>query len=321
MQRNLTIDVVKTVATLLVICIHTGYPSVVGDYVVAFCRISVPLFLLISGYYYQVIIERKRVLSYYKKILALTFLSSVFYFIVNGIDLSYLTVFRWDKMLMFSFPVSGDHLWYLYSLINVLVILDFCHKIRYKLFYLILPLLLGNYILSFFPKFWLYRNFLFTSLPYFLLGMYIYKNQDSLMTLFKNKKRCIIFIVIGIILQCIEVYLYKHLNLLYVRDHYLMTSILVIMIFGYALSVKFQSENILSVIGKKYSAYIYILHIFVLSHYADIMEMFNFECNSFLYIKPLIIFLLTLLMSFIILESFKILKRCGVYISKSLISL
>lgn len=321
MQRNFSIDIVKTIATLLVICIHTGYPSVVGDYVVAFCRVSVPLFLLISGYYYQVIIERKRVLSYCKKILVLTFLSSVFYFIVNGVDLSYLKVFRWDKMLMFSFPVTGDHLWYLYSLINVLVILAFCHKIRYKLFYLIPLLLFGNYILSFFPKFWLYRNFLFTSLPYFLLGMYIYKNQDAIITLFKNKKRCIIFIVIGIILQCIEVYLYKYLNLLYVRDHYLMTSILVIMIFGYALSVKFQSENILSVIGKKYSAYIYILHIFVLSHYADIMEMCNLECNSFLYIKPLIIFLLTLLMSFIILESFKVLKNFGVYISKSFVYL
>ena len=45
MQRNFSIDVVKSVATLLVICIHTGYPSVVGDYVVAFCRVAVPLFL------------------------------------------------------------------------------------------------------------------------------------------------------------------------------------------------------------------------------------------------------------------------------------
>lgn len=52
MQRNISIDIVKTIATLLVICIHTGYPSAIGDYVVAFCRVSVPLFLIISGYYY-----------------------------------------------------------------------------------------------------------------------------------------------------------------------------------------------------------------------------------------------------------------------------
>lgn len=123
MQRNFSIDIVKAIAALLVICIHTGYPSVIGDYVVSLCRTAVPIFLLISGYYYQVIIDQNKTLSYYKKILLLTFFSSTFYFIVNGIELSYLKVFRWDKMLMFSFPVTGDHLWYLYSLINVLIVL------------------------------------------------------------------------------------------------------------------------------------------------------------------------------------------------------
>lgn len=235
MQRNFSIDIVKAIAALLVICIHTGYPSVIGDYVVSLCRTAVPIFLLISGYYYQVIIDQNKTLSYYKKILLLTFFSSTFYFIVNGIELSYLKVFRWDKMLMFSFPVTGDHLWYLYSLINVLIVLAFCNKIKERLFFLIPLLLLGNYILSFFPKFWLYRNFLFTSLPYFLLGMYFYKNRDLVATLFRNKNHCILFIILGILLQCVEVYLYKHFDLIHVRDHYLMTPLLVVMIFSYTL--------------------------------------------------------------------------------------
>lgn len=34
MQRNYSIDILKAVAALLVICIHTGYPSVLGDYLV-----------------------------------------------------------------------------------------------------------------------------------------------------------------------------------------------------------------------------------------------------------------------------------------------
>lgn len=274
MQRNFSIDVVKAVAALLVICIHTGFPSVVGDYIVALCRAAVPIFLLISGFYYQIIIDRNKTLSYYKKILLLTFFSSVFYFIANGIEISYLKVFRWDKMLMFSFPVTGDHLWYLYSLINVLILLAFCNKIKDRLFFLIPSLLLGNYILSFFPKFWLYRNFLFTSLPYFLLGMYFYKKRDLVATLFRSKNHCILFIIWGILLQCIEIYLYKCYNLIYVRDHYLMTPLLVVMIFSYALSVNLQKENIISVIGNRYSAYIYILHIFVLSHYGSLISFF-----------------------------------------------
>lgn len=316
MQRNYSIDVVKTVAALLVICIHTGYPSVVGDYIVALCRAAVPVFLLISGFYYQVIIDRNKTLSYYEKILLLTFFSSVFYFIANGIELSYLKVFRWDKMLMFSFPVTGDHLWYLYSLINVLIVLAFCNKIKDKLFFLIPLLLLGNYILSYSPKFWLYRNFLFTSLPYFLLGMYFYKNRDSVTTLFRNKNLCILFIIFCILLQCVEVYLYKCFDLIYVRDHYLMTPLLVVMIFSYALSVNLQKENIISVIGQRYSAYIYILHIFVLSYYGSIMRLFNIEYTCLSYIKPLIAFLLTLFMAVIILESYNLLKKCLVSIRK-----
>lgn len=316
MQHNLSIDIIKTVAALLVICIHTSYPSEVSEYVVAFCRIAVPLFLFISGYYYQVIIDRKKILSYYKRILALTLFSSVFYFIVNGIELSYLKVFRWDKMLVFSFPITGDHLWYLYSLINVLVILAFCYKIRDKLFYLIPLLLLCNYILSYFPKFWFYRNFLFTSLPYFLLGMYFYKKRNSVIAVFNNKNCCIIFIIIGIILQCFEVYLYKRLGLIYVRDHYLMTPVLAVIVFIYAMTVKLQKENIISIIGKRYSVYIYILHIFVLSHYHSLMSLLNIENHCFLYIRPLIIFLLTLFMSVIMLESYNILRKCCVIIRK-----
>ena len=316
MQRNFSIDIVKVVAALLVICIHTGYPSIVGDYVVALCRTAVPIFLLISGYYYQNIIDRNKISSYYKKILLLTFFSSVFYFIVNGIDFSYLKVFRWDKMLMFSFPVTGDHLWYLYSLINVLILLAFCNKIKDRLFFLIPLLLFGNYILSFFPKFWLYRNFLFTSLPYFLLGMYLYKKRDVLATLFRSKNHCILFIILGILLQCIEIYLYKCYNLIYVRDHYLMTPLLVVMIFSYVLFVNLQKENIISVIGKRYSAYIYILHIFVLSHYDSLISYFNIENSCLSYIKPLIVFLFTLFMAIIILESYNVLKRCCVSIRK-----
>lgn len=137
MSRNFFIDTVKAVAALFVICIHTSYPSAIGEYVVAICRIAVPLFLLISGYYYPMTVERNNTISYYKKILVLTFFSSVFYFIVNSTELSCLKVFRWDKMLIFSFPVAGDHLWYLYSLINVLIILAFLNKIKDKLFYLI----------------------------------------------------------------------------------------------------------------------------------------------------------------------------------------
>lgn len=146
--------------------------------------------------------------------------------------------------------------------------------------------------------------------------MYFYKNCDLVTTLFRNKNHCILFIVLGILLQCVEVYLYKYFDLIYVRDHYLMTPLLVVMIFSYVLSVNLQNENIVSVIGKRYSAYIYILHFFVLSRYDNMMRHFNIEYSCLSYIKPFIIFLLTLFMSVAILESYNILKKCCVIIRK-----
>lgn len=251
--------------------------------------------------------------------MGLTFFSSIFYFIVSDKKLDYLITFRWDKMLIFNFPIAGDHLWYLFSLINVLVILSICYKIRDRLFYLIPFLFIGNYILSFFPKFWLYRNSLFTSLPYFLLGMYIYKHNKSIFVLCK-KKTLVYFFVIGLILQCLEVFLYKYWGLIYVRDHYLMTSLLSVVIFSYALVVKTQKENILSVIGKKYSAYIYILHIFILSCYHQFMNFWGNNGNYISYVKPLIIFISTLLVSFMILQTYNLSKRCYTSIKKLYVS-
>lgn len=319
MQRNCSIDIVKALAALLVICIHTGYPSLIGDYVVALCRIAVPLFLLISGYYYQNVINKKKITDYCKKIFGLTFFSSLFYFIAFDKNIDYLLVFRWDKMLIFNFPIAGDHLWYLFSLINVLVILAVCHKINDRLFCLIPFLLLGNYILSFSPKFWLYRNFLFTSLPYFLIGMYIYKYNKQILALLKKNTLIYIFII-GLILLAFEVFMYKLFDLIYIRDHYLMTPILAMAIFNYALVVKKQKKNILSIIGKKYSTYIYILHIFILSYYRQIKSILDYNDNYVSYIKPLIIFILTLLVSFIILQIYNLFKRCYINIKKLYVS-
>lgn len=146
--------------------------------------------------------------------------------------------------------------------------------------------------------------------------MYFYKNRDSVTTLFRNKNHFILFIILGILLQCVEVYLYKHFDLIYVRDHYLITPLLVVIIFSYALSVNLQKENIVSVVGRRYSAYIYILHIFVLSRYGSMMSLFNIEYSCLSYLKPLIGFLLTLFMSVIILKSYNLLKRCCVSIRK-----
>ena len=67
-SRLPNLDVLKAIAALLVVFIHTGYDT----YVVAICRIAVPIFLLISGYFYPT--GRHKIKHTFKKVVILTVL-------------------------------------------------------------------------------------------------------------------------------------------------------------------------------------------------------------------------------------------------------
>ena len=140
------------------------------------------------------------------------------------------TLYRLKKLIVMSLPFAGDHLWYLFSLLNVLVLLWFSEKIgiRHYLYYLIFILLLANYFLSFYPEFWRYRNFLFTSLPYFLIGAYI---RERNLTFRLSLKSFISVLIVELILMYIELLVYEYYNFQVVRDHYLMTFVMSLTVF------------------------------------------------------------------------------------------
>lgn len=51
-MRNKSLDVLKLICAFLIVCIHKP-PKIGGGYSVALCRIGVPIFLMISGYFYK----------------------------------------------------------------------------------------------------------------------------------------------------------------------------------------------------------------------------------------------------------------------------
>ena len=188
-NRTTSLDVAKCLAAFLVVAIHADFPGMFGKYVNAWARIAGPLFFIISGYYYPILASQGKQKRQIRKLLKYLLIGSTVFIVyectvaaLKG-NLSeclniWITSGTIAKFLFFNaFPFAG-HLWYMYALLYVYAILNL-----FKLWKLpekttgiiIIILLIFNYILSFFPEYYSYRNFLFTGLPYVLLGCLIRK--------------------------------------------------------------------------------------------------------------------------------------------------
>ncbi len=52
MHRNLGIDILRLICAFLVVFIHYPFQSGIGNDLSAICRIAVPIFFIITGFYY-----------------------------------------------------------------------------------------------------------------------------------------------------------------------------------------------------------------------------------------------------------------------------
>ena len=52
-NRNNNLDILKTICAFLVICIHIPFPGSVGAIITPLARIAVPIFFMITGYFYN----------------------------------------------------------------------------------------------------------------------------------------------------------------------------------------------------------------------------------------------------------------------------
>lgn len=195
---NVTLNVVKCIAVLAVICIHCKIHEVglSGRMIVNVARFAVPFFILISGYYsfYE---SRQTACEKYKtrilRLLKLTVISNAIYFIYRslisgkaaGLDLNMLV-----KVFIFNVSPYADMLWFLQALLYCYIIYYILNRYGFDLrkLYRIMPILfianfaLGEFTSLFFApiEHFYYRNFLFTGLPFFILGYMIHDKKDRL---------------------------------------------------------------------------------------------------------------------------------------------
>ena len=309
-MRNYSFDTLKLICAILVIFAHTPQPEIWGNHITPLLRCAVPIFFIISGYFTYGKNDIKRTI--YKRIRQLLTIFGIiflFYFsvflIANGTDsLEHLSVLLSHNFILLNTVPYSMHLWYIAAYIYVLLIILLVEKYNlYKWLFYITPILLltglliGKYsdilLGCYFPPNYT-RNFLFTGLPFFTLGMLI-KKTKQIPNIYIAGALCIVFYILGII----EFPSFEDLGMYWVSTIFLSLSIFILFI--NIIQVK---DNIFSKTGREDSLYIYLLHYFIA---IGITQLSN-KCTYLPYFSALITLSLTLFLIYI-LRKLKIISK------------
>ena len=159
LSRNHSLDTLKFICAILVICIHTPQPHWFQLVINPLQRCAVPIFFMISGYFTygkentdKTI--RKRII-HILKIFCFSYLLYMLIPIAHGRSLDIVAEvlknnYENAKLLIcYNYLTDGYHLWYLHAYIYVLVIVLFIDIFKlYKILFYAIPVLLlaGLYI-------------------------------------------------------------------------------------------------------------------------------------------------------------------------------
>lgn len=201
--RNLSIDIAKLLAALLVVGIHTNlfadvHPQLHLIFTELLCRMGVPFFALCSGYF---LVEKENLWPQWWKLVKLYGVWTVVYLLwlqMNWIETGYISVTAYVGYIK-SAVLSGSyfHLWYvLYVIYALPVFWAICRFLRPRWWVIIALLLSGIYalyygyenflpsklytILSFVKKGYAIGEAQFLLLSYLLVGAWLRKVNCSL---------------------------------------------------------------------------------------------------------------------------------------------
>lgn len=312
-QYNL-LDALKIVAAFFVVCIHVHFPGDLGRCVIAVARFAVPFFFMVSGFFSYY--ENKSVLEakYKRKIKHVVVLllgGCALYFpfglakaLAGGSAVSYLgkifSLTSIAEFLIFNNTSVSEFLWFLPALIYTYVVFFLFEKkgITKKLYFLIPLLFLSGVALreitevasglpAIMQKSYVYRNFLFTGLPFFMLGHFIKANEEKLKE--KLSLPVLLFMMIAGNAESIAVDM-LHLQ----KSIYVGTFVSVFALFVFA--IKYENKNNfrrISYAGAQYSFYVYVIHVMVrdvIKQTGGIIHVIGKILEKTVYVYPFIVF-------------------------------
>lgn len=218
-RDNEFLYLIKFIACLCVICIHTRFPGIVGEFVDALSRFAVPYFFVLSGRYLLKGIDlgdvsaiRKKVSKSLCRLLKVTavvysvhLIFSLIVHLCRGISVTeWLSIkFNLTEAIWFVFFNSGrfiydssyvfDHMWFLFALIYVYIIIYIFAPLLKRWTGAVCALLLfgmffGEILQSVYPirpfdisitTWYILRNFLFEGIPFVFMGIIFSNYVDS----------------------------------------------------------------------------------------------------------------------------------------------
>lgn len=313
-RRADNIDILKAICAFLIVCIHVPFLGTLGAYFTTLTRIAVPIFFMITGYFYADVVKRGGETSQIRKLLKLVIEANLIYLLWD----CFYAVVRWNPdffqntftlknlikfLLLNESPFSG-HLWYLGAILYVLTIVLSVDKLDYgKLLYYLTPLLLlgdlvfGKYSIIIWHKelpYILVRNFLFVGIPYFCIGQLIRNGMGRRIE--KNTLGCLI--VAFALTSILERVLLVNIGMNATRDHYISTTFLAVTVFLFALKCD-GHKGVLAAIGRKYSTWLYILHPIFITSLGAVTKKVGIY-GVYRYIAPIIVYIATLAFTMIV---------------------
>lgn len=293
-QRWTCLDILKCLAALAVVEIHKPLDVQKGTEILILCRFAVPVFFMITGFFYPEIRARKREWRQFGKIFVIAICANLFYLLwdtflaweegkkISEILLNRLEDKTPEDYVLWNFSPLVPHLWYLQALLYVLVLAALVEYLGLrKLAYLAIPVLLvgnlirGNYSLLFWKKDYCHiyyaRNFLYCGLPFFWLGCWFGERKEQLAAYLNKKRMALLLIGVPVFwkMALMERKWLEKRSALGSEEEYAGTILMAICIFLFFIGwQKVYVENdftrALAKIGKEYSMYIYIFHYAVL---------------------------------------------------------
>lgn len=310
--RNHLLDFLKGLACIGVILIHVTFPGKFGAVLSKLSTFAVPLFFMVSGYFAfdEKGCARVKIKVRTVKIIKILFYALLLYvpyrifrmYELNQLELWLENTFSVEILVKvfvfndFNF-IGAGHLWFLPALIYTYILILFVdYTDLYEVLYKLLPVLFlvkildGIGVSSVFGA-----TFIISALPFFILGNYIAKKQN-IVHKFSNSILLFLTILSGFfICLCFALELKYNPSQLGVI---LYSSAL------FLLAVKNPNNSInekIELLGRKYSLYVYVIHIFINSRLNVWVECLRLSEYILLkWLLPIIVIVLSIVVSVLI---------------------
>ncbi len=329
-SRYKGLDILKCLCAFMIVNTHVLNRtdcSMAEMFLKDFDRIAVPIFFMITGYFYENTCRNNREKSQIKKIGLLWLVGNVIAFVFEivlsvikgGTVSEYIsesfTLHNIAYMILVNPSPFQGHLWYLSAILYVLIIAAVINRIKLKkyvikglpfisLILLIAGIVIGRYsiiILNMNPSVVCSRNWLFDGIPCFCTGYMINIHKDKIRDIVqKYQAITVILCILLAVLTISEGFIVNKLSGAENSGNILITtiplavSVFCVFLFGnQELFDKYRIFDFMAVTGRKYSTWIYILHYSFVVAYCYIAEINNFSGISSLLIS-LFLYIITI---------------------------